>query len=133
MDFPPPPETPCTVCGTPCVSITTICLECHRRAATAFWAYVLGTGTKHDFYEALKPPHKLSDGPVFPVAGDAVTCGKRTDVPRINRRHLRVSLGMDTRNLGDKGFWDVEIFACVRCGQDCKGSSSDENAVSRME
>jgi hypothetical protein len=96
-------------------------------------AYMTGTGGLYDFYVSLKPPHRLSDGPVFPVAGDAVTCGNRTDVPKLNRRHLYASLGMDTRNLGDKGFWDVEVFACVRCGRDAKGSSSDPNAVNRME
>ena len=69
--------------------------------------------------------------PVFPVDGSAVSCGLRLDVPRKQRRHLRASLGMDTRSLGDKGFWDVEIFVCVRCGQESKGSSSDANAVKR--
>jgi hypothetical protein len=133
MDFPPPPPSLCTVCGDECVSITTVCGPCHVRASVAFWAFIEGTGSKLDFYDALKPPHRLSDGPVFPVAGESITCGKRADVPKLNRRHLRVSLGMDTRNLGELGFWDVEIFACVRCGQDSKGSSSDENAVSRME
>ena len=70
---------------------------------------------------------------VLPVAGDAVTCGLRADLPKKQRRHERVSLGMDTRNLGDLGFWDVEIFACMVCGRDAKGSSKDANAVSRMD
>ena len=69
--------------------------------------------------------------PVFPVAGDAVTCGLRLDVPRINRRHLWAPMGMETRNLGDKGFYDVPTVACVRCGRDDKGSSSDASAVDR--
>ena len=77
----------------------------------------------------------LSDVPsacgyhVLPVAGDAVTCGLRADRPKKQRRHERVSLGMDTRSLGEAGFFDVEIFACMECGRDSKGSSSDPSAV----
>lgn len=133
MDFPPPPPSLCSVCGDETVSITTVCGLCHLRASDAFWAYMTGTGSLHDFYVSLRPPHRLSDGPVFPVPGDRVKCGNRTDVPKKQRRHLKAPMGTDTRNLGELGFWDVEIFACVRCGMDIKGSSSDENAVSRME
>jgi hypothetical protein len=70
---------------------------------------------------------------VLPVSGQAVTCGLRADLPKKQRRHEWVSLGMDTRNLGDRGFWDVEVFACMICGRDDKGSSRDANAISRME
>lgn len=70
---------------------------------------------------------------VLPVDGNAVTCGLRTDRPKKQRRHPWVSLGMDTQNLGDKGFWDVELKACIDCGRFDKGSSSDPSAVDRNE
>lgn len=60
---------------------------------------------------------------LLPVPGDRITCGLRMDWFRKQRRHTFVSLGMDVRNLGDKGFCDVEIFACVVCGRDQKGKS----------
>lgn len=132
MDFPPPKPSRCSLCGDETVSITTVCGPCHVRASVAFWAWIDGRGSLHDFYESLKPPQRLSDGPVFPLPGDVVSCGLRTDVPKINRRHLWAYMGMDTRNLGDKGFWDVEVYACTRCGRDAKGSSHSPGAVSRM-
>lgn len=66
---------------------------------------------------------KLTAEDHFPVPGGAVTCGLRTWLPRKQRRHDWTSLGLDTRNLGDKGFCDVEIFACWNCGRDKKGKS----------
>jgi hypothetical protein len=32
---------------------------------------------------------------------------------------------MDTRNFGTKGFCDVEVFFCLRCGRDFKGHSTE--------
>lgn len=54
----------------------------------------------------------------FPVPGDRVKCGLREDLPRKQRRHAWVSLGQDTRNRGEHGFRDVEIWACAECGAD---------------
>ena len=108
-------------CNREVVGVGGVCRLCASEGAEAFWAYVFGKISRHDFYERLKPPHTLADGPVFPVPGTTVKCGLRTDVPKINRRHLWASLGVDTRNFGDLGFKDCEIFACVRCGMDKKG------------
>jgi len=54
--------------------------------------------------------------PVFPVAGDAVKCGNRKDVPKLNRRHLYCYMGFDVMNAGTEGFRDVDVWVCVRCG-----------------
>jgi hypothetical protein len=57
---------------------------------------------------------------LFPVPGNAVTCGNRTDLPRKARVHDFVPLGTDTRNCGSRGFRDCEISACCHCGRDRK-------------
>lgn len=55
----------------------------------------------------------------FPVPGDRVSCGLRTDLPKRERRHESVSLGVDTRHYGALGeFIDMEVSACVKCGRD---------------
>lgn len=60
---------------------------------------------------------------VLPVPGDTVKCGLRTDLPKKQRRHTWVDLGTDVRNLGEKGFREVQIHACIICGADKKGKS----------
>lgn len=55
---------------------------------------------------------------LFPVSGDRVKCGLRTDLPKKERRHDWADLGTDTRNRGAAGFADCEVRACRRCGTD---------------
>jgi hypothetical protein len=55
---------------------------------------------------------------LFPVPGDRVKCGLRADLPKKERVHQFVSLGIDTRNCGPEGFLDREVLACARCGAD---------------
>lgn len=55
------------------------------------------------------------------VPGSAITCGNRTDLPRKQRRHLKIEMGMDTRNRGTEGFGDVLVHMCTLCGRDLKG------------
>lgn len=57
---------------------------------------------------------------LFPVPGDRIRCGLRIDLPKKQRVHDYVSMGIDTRNLGEVGFRDVDIFACAVCGADKK-------------
>jgi hypothetical protein len=57
---------------------------------------------------------------LFPVDGHIVRCGNRKDLPKKQRIHDYVSMGIDTRNLGEIGFRDVDIFACAICGADKK-------------
>jgi hypothetical protein len=47
-----------------------------------------------------------------------VKCGLRADLPKKERRHDWVPLGLDTRNRGSRGFLDCEISACRACGTD---------------
>jgi len=54
----------------------------------------------------------------FPVPGEMITCGNRTDLPKKQRRHDWVSLGVDTKNAGTLGIVEVDVFACVVCGKD---------------
>lgn len=55
---------------------------------------------------------------MFPLTDSQVTCGKREDLPKKDRKHIPVLLGPDVRNKGDKGFIERDIFACLRCGKD---------------
>ena len=54
----------------------------------------------------------------FPVNGDMITCGLRLDLPRKQRVHDYVSLGLDFKNAGEKGIVQVIVFACTICGRD---------------
>lgn len=108
-------------CKREVISVSGRCGLCITEGAVAFWRYIDKEISLHDLYEALKGPRTVASGPLFPVPGDAVTCGLRTDVPKNCRRHLWASLGIDTRNFGDLGFKDCEISACVRCGMDKEG------------
>lgn len=55
---------------------------------------------------------------LFPVEGNPVTCGNRTDLPKNQRRHSWVPLGTDVKNCGEKGICETEVSACHRCGRD---------------
>lgn len=55
---------------------------------------------------------------MFPVPGDRVSCGLRTDLPKADRVHKWVSLGIDSRHMNDGAFEDMEVFACAECGRD---------------
>lgn len=55
---------------------------------------------------------------ILPVAGDAITCGLRLDLPRKQRRHLWAELGEDWANKGQEGIVQVPVRACTRCGKD---------------
>ena len=50
--------------------------------------------------------------------GDTVKCGNRTDLRKAQRRHDYQLLGPDSRNGGDRGFVDGNVYACGRCGAD---------------
>lgn len=52
------------------------------------------------------------------VPGGTVKCGNRLDLPKRQRRHTYVELGVDTRNSGPLGYVDGLVFACVVCGAD---------------
>lgn len=56
---------------------------------------------------------------ILPVNGERVVCGMRFDLPRSERGHDWVSLGIDTRHGGEFGeFTDMEVFVCLECGRD---------------
>jgi hypothetical protein len=55
---------------------------------------------------------------LFPVWGMLPTCGLLTELPRKQRVHHWVSLGLDWKNKGTEGICEVEVFACMRCGKD---------------
>ena len=57
----------------------------------------------------------------FPLAGGLITCGNRKDLPKKQRVHDYVSLGIDIMNKGEKGIVEVIVFACSRCGRDWRG------------
>jgi hypothetical protein len=57
---------------------------------------------------------------ILPVPSHMISCGKRTDLPTKQRRHQWEWLGLDTRNCGEHGFWDMAIRVCIRCGRDDK-------------
>lgn len=54
----------------------------------------------------------------LPLPGGLVKCGNRTDLPKKQRRHHYVSLGIDVRHSGDGTFKDFEVFVCSQCGAD---------------
>lgn len=54
----------------------------------------------------------------LPVAGDAITCGLRLELPRKQRRHVWAELGEDYKNKGTEGIVQVPVRACTRCGKD---------------
>ena len=54
----------------------------------------------------------------FPVEGNPVTCGLRTDLPRKHRRHAWEDLGDDFTNKGEQGIVQVPVQACTACGKD---------------
>jgi hypothetical protein len=52
------------------------------------------------------------------VPGGTVKCGNRFDLPKRQRVHDYVSLGLDTRNSGPLGYVDGTVLVCVVCGAD---------------
>lgn len=55
----------------------------------------------------------------LPVPGDRVVCGLRFELPKHERAHVWIPLGIDTRHSGEFGvFVDMEVFACTECGRD---------------
>ena len=54
------------------------------------------------------------DFPVFPVAGDALSCGLRKD----ETLHDWVFLGIDVRHFDDGYLKEARVFACANCGRD---------------
>lgn len=54
----------------------------------------------------------------LPLAGDQVTCGNRTDLPRKQRRHHWADLGGDFASHGEAGIVQVTVRACLACGRD---------------
>lgn len=56
---------------------------------------------------------------IFPLAGaNPVKCGNRLDLPKAQRRHQRVYLGIDARHMNDGSFADLHVYACAVCGAD---------------
>jgi hypothetical protein len=58
------------------------------------------------------------DWTTFPLDNPQTTCGLRTDLPKKERAHQFIPLGLDIRNMGSAGFTVRDIFACQRCGKD---------------
>lgn len=52
------------------------------------------------------------------VPGGTVKCGNRLDLPKKQRIHTYVSLGIDTRNCDVLGYVEGTVFACTTCGAD---------------
>lgn len=67
----------------------------------------------------------LESVPLIP--GETVKCGNRRDLPRKQRRHTWIALGLDVRNCGEAGFLECEISACVICGADKKVTASGQS------
>jgi hypothetical protein len=57
-------------------------------------------------------------GSHFPVRGWRMKCGLRTDLPKKERIHQYVELGLDVRNYEDRGAIEGIVSACARCGTD---------------
>jgi len=72
------------------------------------WAYEIDGDPYHDGYTARW----------FPLEGQRVSCGNRTDLPRKQRTHFYVSMGTDFKNKGAGGITEVLVFACAVCGKD---------------
>jgi hypothetical protein len=74
------------------------------------------------YQDGLLPPSEdYVDGYVaqwFPIQDAPVTCGNRKDLPRKQRVHDYVSLGIDVKNKGTLGIVEVIVFACSICGKD---------------
>ncbi len=68
-----------------------------------------------DYMPADMRQHALA---LFPVDGKAITCGKRTDMPRKQRRHDYIPMGDDFTNKAEEGIVQVPVWACGRCGRD---------------
>jgi DNA-directed RNA polymerase subunit RPC12/RpoP len=67
---------------------------------------------------------------ILPVPGDRVVCGMRKHLPRSERGHDWVSMGMDTRHGGEFGtFTDMEVFVCLECGRDKQKSIPVPGAI----
>jgi hypothetical protein len=54
----------------------------------------------------------------LPVPGDRISCGNRKGLPKKQRRHKWISLGVDTKNKGAEGICEVDVSACIVCGKD---------------
>lgn len=55
---------------------------------------------------------------VLPVPGKSVSCGLRKELPKADRGHQWVSLGVDVRHFDDGFLMEAEVFACMECGRD---------------
>ena len=61
---------------------------------------------------------------LFPLQAPQVKCGLRTDLPKKERRHAWLELGLDVRHFGDGSFADAIVHACVQCGADKFGKAN---------
>ena len=96
------------VCG-PC----NICDACTARLL-AFIFGEPGAEFPPDYLFCLFPLDEVPlDG-----EGQPVSCGNRKDLPKAQRRHRPVYLGLDPRHMADGGIEDVHVFACAECGRD---------------
>jgi hypothetical protein len=88
---------------------TNICDEC----AASLAAFILGEpGAK------FRPEYRFPlDEVPLDDDGNPVTCGNRSDLPKAQRRHGWVYLGIDTRHTEDV-FEDLHVYACATCGRD---------------
>lgn len=64
------------------------------------------------FSDDIPPEHLL------PVPGDRISCGMRKHLPKSERGHDWVSLGIDVRHFDDGYLMEAEVFACTECGRD---------------
>jgi hypothetical protein len=72
----------------------------------------------------------VTDWTIFPLDNPSIPCGLRTDLPKKQRVHHYIPMGRDIRNGGEKGFIELEIYACEKCGHD-KAKKIGQNDTSR--
>jgi len=88
---------------------TSICDDC----AASLSAFIRGEPGA-EFRPELRFP--LDEVPLDD-AGNPVSCGLRADLPKRERRHPWIYLGIDTRHTEDV-FEDLHVYACAECGRD---------------
>jgi hypothetical protein len=75
----------------------------------------------------------MTDWTIFPLDNPSISCGLRTDLTKKERVHHYIPMGRDVRNGGEKGFIELEIYACERCGHDkAKKIGQDDNTARRI-
>jgi hypothetical protein len=75
----------------------------------------------------------MTDWTIFPLDNPSISCGLRTDLTKKERVHHYIPMGRDVRNGGEKGFIELEIYACERCGHDkAKKIGHNDNSSGRV-